>query len=276
MKIQRLVFTLAVFLGLVPGFVHVQAEHDTGKMTHMEDMAGSPKEHPISRHPFYEERTFHVLVGFVVAGAGYSALRIARRRWPRRRVPVEFVNEAVLVVDLVDSTHLATHYGDIIAMHARNILKERTLEAAGAHGLAFAEDTGDGYLMTFPRVEAAVNTAAALLKDLKDRPPDLSPGPALEARVGISYGQILLDGHASRHGATINKAFRLEGLSVENFTQLEVGTGSHDLPDRNRIFVDEEAAHELRSSEIPLRPIGYCRLKGFWGLHRVYEVKWRG
>jgi hypothetical protein len=44
--------------------------------------------------------------------------------------------EAVLVVDLVESTRLATHYGDGLAMQARNALRDRVLALAGVVGSA--------------------------------------------------------------------------------------------------------------------------------------------
>ncbi len=233
---------------------------------------GVPMEHPAAQPAFYEEGTFHILLGVIVAVVVFVAYKLVKAR--RRRASTTLVSEGVLVVDLVDSTHLATHYGDAVAMRARNLLKERTLAAAEGRGVTFAEDTGDGYLMTFPTAEGAVQTAVALLKDLREQPPDLPPAPPLEVRAGISYGQILLDTRASRHGAVINKAFRIEGLSRESFTQLE-GEGENKIPDRNRIFLDEEAAQDLRSTEIPLRPVGFCRLKGFSGLQRVFEVPWQ-
>lgn len=48
-----------------------------------------------------------------------------------------------------------------------------------------------------------------------------------------------------------------------------------EIPDRNRVFLDEDAANELRSSDTAFRQVGVCRLKGFSGLHRVYELRWR-
>jgi class 3 adenylate cyclase len=233
-----------------------------------------PMEHPVGKPAFYQEGTFHILLGVIAVVAVFFVYKLVKSRLRHRRGSATLVSEGVLVVDLVDSTYLATHYGDVVAMRARNLLKERTLAAAEGRGVTFAEDTGDGYLMTIPSAEGAVQTAIALLKDLREQPPDLSPVPSLEVRAGISYGQILLDTRASRHGAVINKAFRLEGLSRESFTQLE-GGGGNELPDRNRIFVDEEAAQDLRSTEIPLRPVGFCRLKGFSGLQRVFEVPWQ-
>lgn len=230
--------------------------------------------HPAASTPFYREPTFLVLVGVATSALGFAAYRIVRSRWRLRRGPTSFVTEAVLVVDLVDSTRLATHYGDGLAMRARTVLKDRTLVAAEAHGLVFAESTGDGYFMTFPSVGGAVRVATALLQDLRDRPPDLSPGPPLEIRAGVSYGEILIDARGARHGAVINRAHRLEGLARESFARVEGGVAPEEVPDRNRIFLDEEAAQEARAAGISLHFLGYSSLKGFAGLHRVYAVLW--
>ena len=176
-------------------------------------------------------------------------------------------------MDLVKSTYLATHYGEGFAMRARNILNDRIMEAAEPHGLVFSENTGDGCFMTFPSVLGAVQTAVELLDGLRNRQPDMSPGPPLEVRAGISYGEILIDDRGARHGTTINKAFRLEALSNESLVQKESGS---EVRDRNRIFLDEEAVNELRLPEITLRSVGFCTLKGFSGLHRVFEMPWDG
>jgi len=123
----------------------------------------APPQHAAAPLPFYRERTFLVLVGLAAAGSGALAYRVVQRR---RRTPAGFVSEAVLVVDLVDSTHLATHHGESVAMRARNALKDRTLVAARRHGMVFAENTGDGYFMTLPSVSAAARTALELLEKL--------------------------------------------------------------------------------------------------------------
>jgi class 3 adenylate cyclase len=237
-------------------------------------MTSGAMEYAAPAAPFYREPTFLVLLGVTMTSAGFFVYRMAWTRARRRRGPASFVTEAVLVVDLVESTHLATHYGDGLAMQARTTLKDRTLAAAEGHRLAFTESTGDGSFMTFTSVVDAVQTATKLLKDLRDRPPDLSPGPPIEVRAGISYGEILLDRGGTRHSAVINRAFRFEGLTREGFAQVEEGLQREAIPERNRIFLDEDAAHELRAAEIPMRFVGVCNLKGFSGLHRVYEVLW--
>ena len=223
--------------------------------------------------PFYSEWTFHVIVGVVAAVAGVLGHRAwSRRRW--RRAPAGVVIEAVLVVDLVNSTWFATHLGEDLAMRARNLLERRALAAATAQGVTFVENTGDGCMMTFPSVIAAAKAAAKLLRGLRDRPPDMTPGPPLEVRAAITYGEILLDARGARHGAAMNKSFRLTSAQSDAFVQVAGEKCETEISDRNRVFLDEDAANELESADIVFRQVGICRLKGFSGFHRVYELRW--
>jgi len=226
-----------------------------------------------SKAPFLVEWTSHVLVGVLAALAGVLAHRAwSRRRW--RRAPAATVVEAVLAVDLVGSTQIATRHGESLAMRARNVLERRIRAAAERRGATLVETTGDGCMMTFPSVVDAAETAAKLLRHLEDRPPDMSPGPPLEVRAGVAYGEILLDSRGSRHGAAINKAFRLMSVPGEAFVAVEGEERLPEIPDRNRILFDEDAAGEFRSADARFRQVGVCRLKGFSGFHRVYELKW--
>jgi class 3 adenylate cyclase len=224
--------------------------------------------------PFYSEWIFHVLVGVIAAAAGVLGHRAwVRRRW--RRAPAGVVVEAVLAVDLVNSTWLATHHGEDLAMRARNLLERRALAAANSQGVTFVENTGDGCMMTFPSAAAAAQTASTLLRGLRDRPPEMAPGPPLEVRAAITYGQILLDARGSRHGAAINEAFRLMSVPSDAFVMVQGEERLGEIPDRNRVFLDEDAANELGSAQFAFWQVGVCRLKGFSGFHRVYELQWK-
>ena len=221
----------------------------------------------------YLDLLSHVLVGIVAAFLGIVAQRAwTRRRW--RRAPSALVNEAVLAVDLVNSTHVAAQHGDGVAMRARNLLERRTLAAARSHDVSFVETTGDGCMMTFPSVGAAAKAAAKLLRGLEQRPPDVAPAPPLEVRAAISYGEILLDARGVRHGAAINKAFRLVGVPVDAFVAVDGEERVQPVPDRNRVLLDEESLNEL-GDRAAVRQIGVCRLRGFSGFHRVFELGWR-
>jgi class 3 adenylate cyclase len=221
---------------------------------------------------FLLDETSHILVGVVGALAGVLAHRWwSRRRW--HRAPAGVIVEAVLVVDLVNSTWLATHHGEDLAMRARNVLERRALAAANQQGVTFVENTGDGGMMTFPSVLSAAEAASKLLRGLRERPPEMAPGPPLEVRAAITYGEMLLDSRGSRHGATINKAFRLMSVPSDAFVIVDGEERLTEIPDRNRIFVDEDAANELGSADLTFRQAGVCRLKGFTGFHRVYELR---
>jgi class 3 adenylate cyclase len=234
-------------------------------------MAG-PMGHQAVREPFYRQPIVLLLVSLALGAGGVAGYRLTRTRWRRPRGGAAFVTETVLVVDLVQSTHLATHYGDGLAMKARTILKDRALVIAKGNGLLFWENTGDGYFMTFDSVAGAIRAAFALLADLKAHPPELGPAPPLEVRIGVTYGEILLDARGLRHGAVINKAFRLEGLSRDAFVQIEGDGDAAAISEGNRVFLGEDAAEEARSGGFSLAPVGICTLKGFSGLHRVYQA----
>lgn len=222
---------------------------------------------------FYGEWVFHVIVGVLAAAGGVLTHRAwVRRRW--HRAPEAVVIEAILAVDLVNSTWLATHHGEELAMRARNLLERRARDAARPQGVTFVESTGDGCMMTFPTALAAARAATTLLKGLRDRPPDMTPGPPMEVRAGMTYGQILLDARESRHGTAINEAFRLMSVSSDAFVAVDGEERLLEIPDRNRILLDEDVANELGSGNVPIRQVGVCRLKGFGGFHRVYELRW--
>jgi class 3 adenylate cyclase len=221
--------------------------------------------------PFYSEWTFHVLAGVIAASAG----GLGHRAWIRRhwsRPPAGVIREAVLALDLVESTQFTVRYGDRFAMRACNFLEEQALAAAQSNGMTSMESTGDGCKITFPSALAATETALAVLRALRRPPPELASGPRLELRAGISCGVILLDGSGHRHGATINRAFRLMAVPDGAFLSVEGEPRLQPIPDRDRIFLDEDSVEESRAAALALRAVGVCRLKGFTGFHRVFQL----
>jgi class 3 adenylate cyclase len=80
-------------------------------------------------------------------------------------------------------------------------------------------------------------------------------------RIGITYGEILLDARGVRHGAVINKAFRLEGLSRDAFVQIEGQGETSAIPQRDRVFLGEDAAEAARACGFSLAPVGIFTLK---------------
>lgn len=222
--------------------------------------------------PTFGDWPLHVLVGIAAATGGVLGHRAwIRRRWSRP--PAGVVDEAVVALDLVDSTKLTTHYGDRLAMQATNFLRQIALGAARSCGATHSRINGDGCMMTFPSVLAATQAASKVMQQLRRPPQELSSMPPLEVRAGIAYGVILLDAEGHRHGATINRAFRLMAVSSDAFVDVAGEPRLEKFPDRGRLFVDEASAQELRPGKVMLREVGVCTLKGFTGFHRAFELR---
>lgn len=67
------------------------------------------------------------------------------------------------------------------------------------------------------------------------------------------------------------------GMPGDAFVTVEGEERLTEIPDRNRVFMDEDSVNELRSADMAdmtLRQVGVCRLKGFGGFHRVHELRW--
>jgi class 3 adenylate cyclase len=226
--------------------------------------------------PFYQEKTFLVmvtaslvllLVWFIKQG-GIRPWRVLKREG-------SFVQEAILVVDLCESTKLAVTQGDVFSMRIKKKMKACVREVSENFGATFFENTGDGYLIMFPTGTGAVRAAVKILQNADDYNKDAREKERIELRIGINYGELILDEHGGRHGAAINKVFRIEGLKKEQQQSLGDGLKPEDFMEKNRIFVSEEISEEIRHiKEIQVQPVGVFELKGFTGLHRIYYIPW--
>jgi class 3 adenylate cyclase len=227
--------------------------------------------------PFYQEKTFLVIVtaAFVLVVA-WMIKRWGIRPWKSLKKEGSFVSEAILVVDLCGSTKLAVTQGDVFAMRIKNKMKGCAREVSEGFGAIFFENIGDGYLITFSSGSDAVRAAVKILQNAQDYNKDVPEKEKIELRIGINYGEVVLDGEGGRHGATINKAFRIEGLRKGEQQSLDGGLNPEDFPEKNRIFVSEEMNEEIKGfKEIETRPVGVFDLKGFTGLHRIYYIPWK-
>jgi class 3 adenylate cyclase len=224
---------------------------------------------------FYREKTFLVIITVIlVLFIIWMVKRWGGRLRKRPRKPGPFVNEAILVVDLCESTKLAVTQGDTFAMRITSKMKACVREVSERFGASSFGNTGDGYLITFPTGASAVGAAVKILQNARDYNRVASEKEKIELRVGISYGELVLDEQGGRHGAAINKAFRIEGVKKDE-RRLEGALESHDFPEKNRILVSEEIVEEIKTlREIQFHELGVFDLRGFTGLHRVYTIPW--
>jgi class 3 adenylate cyclase len=184
--------------------------------------------------------------------------------------------EAVLVLDLCDSTTMANRYGDAFALKIKEALRGLVKPIFTEAGVSFLKGTGDGFLATFPDLANAIGAAVRILQKKGDVLPKASDGRSPMLRFGIHFGPTNVDSDGDRQGDVINMAFRLEGAGTSGFHETRGGLEKDSLPLQDRVFISEHAHGELaRMGGLPCRLVGFFDLKGIAGRHRVYEVLWR-
>jgi TolB-like protein/class 3 adenylate cyclase len=117
---------------------------------------------------------------------------------------------AILAVDVVGYSRLM---GEDEAGTARAVREHR--EAAGPmvadHGGRIVKTTGDGLLLEFPSVVAAVECAIAIQKLMVERNAGRPEAKRIVYRIGVNLGDVLIEGDDIL-GEGVNIAARLEGL----------------------------------------------------------------
>ena len=80
------------------------------------------------------------------------------------------------------------------------------------HGGRIVKSTGDGLLLEFPSVVAAVECAVAVQRGMEQRTADLAVDDAICFRIGIHLGDVIVDGD-DIYGDGVNIAARLQEIS---------------------------------------------------------------
>jgi class 3 adenylate cyclase len=232
---------------------------------------------PPKESPFYQENTFIVAVtGALMLLVFWIIKRGGIRPWGVFKKQDSFINEAILVVDLCESTKMAVTQGDVFAMRIKNRMKDCVREVAQGFRAKFLENIGDGYMVTFPTGPDAVRAAIKILQNADDYNKDAPEKERIELRIGINYGELVLDERGGRHGAAINKVFRIEGIKKDQMQNLGEGLKPEEFLEKNRIFLSEEIKEEIKDmQDIQAQLVGVFDLKGFTGLHRIYYIPWQ-
>jgi adenylate cyclase len=119
---------------------------------------------------------------------------------------------AILLTDMVGYSQLIglDEQGTIARQkaHQENVIAPKI----SAHGGRIVKTTGDGVLVEFPSVVAAVQCAVEVQQAIGGSEADLPEERRIHYRIGINLGDIVIDGHDIL-GDGVNVAARLEGLS---------------------------------------------------------------
>lgn len=220
-------------------------------------------------------RTLKELTGKVFkAEEGLTPEQVSQVAVSRRRAAEgAILTEAILVVDLCNSTEIAARYGDNFALNLTRILTETVTPIARREKFQFMKSTGDGFLITFPKAINSVRFALDVFKQINKHNEKADKTARIDVRFAINLGETRIDAKGDRLGVATNMTFRVEGLKPEGLIPIENGMAKEDMPLDNRIFVTENVEKEIIDMEgIKTRIVGLFELKGITGLHKVYEL----
>ena len=183
------------------------------------------------------------------------------------------VIEAIVVIDMCNSTEIVTRYGNEFSFGLLKTLAQMVSASAQKAGCCFQKGTGDGFLLTFPATSNAVGFAREVLDRIKASNAIVEPTKKIDLRISVHFGECKLDPAGDRLGLAVNTAFRVEGLKSEGLIPLEGSMKKEEMPLKNRIFLTETVATELQDmAGIELRLVGLFELKGITGLHRIFML----
>lgn len=203
---------------------------------------------------------------------GHTFLKVSRRsddRSDEGEGTSDAVPEAIMVIDLVGSSNIAQAVGDRLASKVKNTLLVNLNQNLKKNPAEFVKGTGDGFMLVFSKVKPAVNCAIGFLSDLKQ---NRSFG-GIRVRIGINYGETFKLPDGDRRGMSVDMAFRVESVKVDDMHQTVLGIKKDEMPRADRIFITEVVYNMIANDhKIITRCIGFFDLKGFTGRHKLFEV----
>jgi adenylate cyclase len=182
---------------------------------------------------------------------------------------------AIMAADVVGYSRLmgANEVGTLTCLKAhRSELIDPTI---AEHCGRIVKLTGDGMLIEFPSVVNAVECAAEVQREMRNRNVDVAEDRRIEFRIGINLGDVIVDDD-DIFGDGVNVAARLEsvakpgGLAVSQSVRDNVG---------NRLDLEFEdiGDQQLKNIEFPVRVynvnFGAAPARSGGGVHTVPEAE---
>ena len=193
----------------------------------------------------------------------------------------EVVTEAIVVIDLVESTLTSNLFGWYAV--GRQVIRDlrALIGEVGEHrGLRCLRSTGDGYLLTFYDPQSAeqaalraVEAVFELLNRVAHRNREVPEERALNLRCAVHLGEVDIISN-DREGPHVSLAFRLEEISRASLPAALNPIPPEQFPLQNYVLCSEEVAGILsrRASPWEMVSIGLLKLKGFPGWREVFRV----
>ncbi|RPJ07402.1 MAG: FHA domain-containing protein [Spirochaetaceae bacterium] len=182
--------------------------------------------------------------------------------------------EAILILDLHDSSVLANKFGDEVALMITESLNQIALPRFSKYGSDFSKGTGDGFLVTFKNPDDALAAAAEILESVKVRNKVKKTTVKIQIRLCLHYGQCSIEPNGDRHGNAVNIAFRTEGVQYRDLADKKNAIAQKQFPEFGRIFATEEFFQKMDTrTQKKFVFVGNFRLKGIGTPQAVYLYK---
>jgi len=196
------------------------------------------------------------------------------RSMQRRKITTEAtVTEAIVVIDLCNSTDIASRFGDNFSLKLMEKLGSVVNPIAEREKYQFMKGTGDGFLITFVTIENAVRFCLKVLMNVQKINETVDENQKINLRFAINFGEARIDQNGDRLGSAVNMTFRVEGVNPGNLITAKGGMKKEEMPLSNRILVTENVEIELEKNPgIITKLVGFFELKGIPGLHRIYHL----
>lgn len=196
-------------------------------------------------------------------------MEILKRPGGGREIP-----EAVMVLDICESSRIMDLFGDEATYQLKNALEGIAFPIFKDCKSDFSKSTGDGFLVTFPNSKQAVDASIRVLKGIRRYNSGMVDSLEIHLRFGIHFGAVRVRPDGDRHGTNVNIPFRVEGLKGKDLIEVEGGVSQGELPVRDRILITEAVHHDISSNDrYHVRYLGLFELRNITGVHKIYEVQ---
>ncbi|MFP6717480.1 MAG: adenylate/guanylate cyclase domain-containing protein, partial [Alphaproteobacteria bacterium] len=158
---------------------------------------------------------------------------------------------AILAADVVGFSRLMgkDEVGTLVAL--KRLRKELFAPKVAEHHGRIVKLMGDGALVEFPSVVAAVECAVAIQRGMTERNAGVPADRRIEMRIGVNLGDVIIEG-SDIYGDGVNVAARLEQFAAPGGIALSATAHEHVAA---KIGVDfkDGGEHELKNIAKPVR-----------------------
>ena len=183
------------------------------------------------------------------------------------------IPEAVMVVDICESSRMMDLYGDGATYLIKNALEDIMFPIFNDNKSSFTKSTGDGFLVCFPNSKCALNAAIQVLESINTYNSNVEDGPEIHLRLAIHFGEVRVRPDGDRHGTNINIPFRVEGLKGDDLVVVKDGISREEFTLIDRIFITEALYNDvLKKGNYNIRYLGLFELRNITGMHKIYQA----